>query len=338
MGTAVAGQRLRLIRLSLLRRVTAPGVVLDRPGLDHAGRLHVVEELLALLGPQQGERPVPEGADASGGDVGVFGREVGAAGAALPGPGVRLLQRDLVVAAVLHPDLEDALDVHLDDVRPGQPVLRLEELAEDGVVERLRAQQADREGEAPGDLPGLARRHHRGGGGLAPHPDQCDALGPAGDRLGIGQWIGRVGVARAGRGQHVLLGAGHLGHRLPGRAVALEARDQGGVDHLVLEGPDEEGGDRGRRPARCPAPPDRSPGPARSGGRSLRPRRPCGAARTGGSQCRAPRCESAGTPGCTACSPSARGCNCRARRRRRRGTACTRHPRRCSRGRRRGRR
>ena len=49
----------------------------------------------------------------AGGDVGVLGREVGAHLAALTRPLVALLQVDLVVRAVLHPDLEHALDVHL---------------------------------------------------------------------------------------------------------------------------------------------------------------------------------------------------------------------------------
>ena len=75
-------------------------------------------------------------------------------------------------------------------------------------------------------------------------PTSAMLLGPALDRLGVGQRVGRVGVAGAGGGQHVLLGPGHLGHRLPGRAVALEARHQRGVDHVVLEGPDQEGGDQ----------------------------------------------------------------------------------------------
>ena len=336
MGTAVAGQRLRLTRLSLLSSVDRARVVLDRPRLDHARGLHVVEQLLALLGAQQRERPVAERADAPGRDVGVLGGEVGARGAALAGPGVRLLERDLVVAAVAHPDLEHALDVHLGDVGPGQPVFRLEELGEDRVVEGLGAQQPDGEGEAPGDLAGLAGRHDRRRRRLAPHPDQRDALGPAGDGVGVGQRVGRVRVARAGRGEDVLLGAGHPRHRLPGRAVALEARDQGGVDDVVLEGPDQQ---RGDQPAVLPRLPDaRIGGPGEDGPPGdarhlLVGARPAEEVR---SRCRAPRCESAGRPACTGCSPSGRGCSCRGRRRRPRGRACSCPRCRRSRGRRRG--
>src|SRR6185437_12673526 len=54
-------------------------VVLDRPRLDDARRLHVVEELLALLRPQQSEGPVAERADAPRRDVRVLGGEVRAA-------------------------------------------------------------------------------------------------------------------------------------------------------------------------------------------------------------------------------------------------------------------
>ena len=52
---------------------------------------------------------------------------------------------DLVECPVAGPDLEHALDVHLHDVLAAQPVTGLEQLGEDGVVEGLRAQQADRQ-------------------------------------------------------------------------------------------------------------------------------------------------------------------------------------------------
>jgi hypothetical protein len=74
---------------------------------------------------------------------------------------VALLEVDLVVRAVLHPDLEDALDVHLGHVLLLEAVLGLEELGEDGVVEGLRAQQADVEQERLGHLAGLAVPHRR---------------------------------------------------------------------------------------------------------------------------------------------------------------------------------
>ncbi len=124
MGTAVAGHRRRLMRLSRLIRTSAPGSssigrVSTTPGLQEFGK-----DVATVLGPDEGERPVVEGADATGRDVGVLGGEVGARVAPLPGEGVRLLEGDLVVAAVAHPDLEDALDVHLGDVLAGEAVAR----------------------------------------------------------------------------------------------------------------------------------------------------------------------------------------------------------------------
>ena len=161
MGTPVSGQRFRLTRASRCSRAMAPGS--SSPGRVSTAPVadHPVEELPALLGPHDGQRPVVEGADATGRDVGVLGGEVGARGAALAGPGVRLLERDLVEAAVLRPHLEHALDVHLGDVLPGDPVPGLEQLGEDGVVEGLGAQQTDGQGEPAGDLAGLAGLHHR---------------------------------------------------------------------------------------------------------------------------------------------------------------------------------
>ena len=91
-------------------------------------------------------------------------------------------------------------------------------------------------------LPGLADAHHRRHRRLAAHADQADLLRPRPDRLGVGHGVGAVGVAAAGRGQDLLLGAGHAGDRLPRRAVALEVGDEGGVDVAVLHGPDEDGG------------------------------------------------------------------------------------------------
>ena len=95
-------------------------VLVARAGDDRAVGDHAADDLAAEVGAHDGERPVVVLADAAGGDVGVLGGEVGAVGAALARPGVALLQRDLVVGAVLHPDLEDALDVHLHDLVRGR--------------------------------------------------------------------------------------------------------------------------------------------------------------------------------------------------------------------------
>ncbi len=147
-------------------------------------------------------------------------------------------------AAVAHPDLKDALDVHLHDVRPSQTVLGLEQLVEDGVVEGLRAEQADREGQSPPDLAGLAGSHDARDGGLAAHADQGQAFGAVLHRFDIGQGVGRVGVARSGRGQDLLSGSGQAGNGLPGAAVSLEQGHQGGVDAIVFQAPQQDGRDQ----------------------------------------------------------------------------------------------
>ncbi len=170
----------------------------------------------------------------------MLGGEVRAQGAALAGELVRLLEGHLVVAAVARPDLEDALDVHLDDVGAGQAVARREEPLEDRVVEGLGAEQADRQAQPARDLAGLAHLHRPGGRGHAAHADERDALGAALDRVVVGEQVGRVGVARPGGGDDVVAGTRHHGHRAPRRAVALEAAHQRRVDDVVLERVDEQ--------------------------------------------------------------------------------------------------
>ena len=115
-ATANSGQRLRDFAESLCISAIASGS--SSPGRTsiHAVGEHAVHQLAAGVGAHDGERPVVELADAAGGDVGVLGREVGAHLAALARPRVALLERHLVVVAVVHPDLEHALDVHLLDV------------------------------------------------------------------------------------------------------------------------------------------------------------------------------------------------------------------------------
>ncbi len=221
------------------------GVVVVTGTPDQAAVLeHLDEDLTAQLGAYDREGPVGEGADAAGGYVGVLGGEVGAGLAALPGPGMALLEGYLVVVAVAHPDLEHALDVHLDHVLLAQPVLGFEQLGEDGVVEGLGAQQAHVQHEAPGWLAGFAHRHHRGHRAVAAHAHQGQLLGPAGHRLVVGHGGDRVGVAAAGGGQHLLPGGGDARHCLPRRAVTLEVGHEGSVDVAVLQAPHEQGRDQ----------------------------------------------------------------------------------------------
>src|SRR5205085_6967336 len=71
----------------------------DRAVFDHA-----THDFATEVGAHDRERPVGELADAPGGDVGVLGGEIGTRAAAFARPRVALLEIDLVVAAVLHPD------------------------------------------------------------------------------------------------------------------------------------------------------------------------------------------------------------------------------------------
>src|SRR5580692_6999361 len=56
--------------------------------------------------------------------------------------------------------------------------------------------------------------------------DSRRATFPAFDRFGVGQGVGRVGVARPGGGQDFLTGSGHGRDGLPGRPVAFQSRDE----------------------------------------------------------------------------------------------------------------
>src|SRR5262249_29634686 len=152
-------------------------VVVPRSRLDDAVREHPFDDLATCVSTHQGERPVVERADTTRGDVRMLGGEIRAELATLARPPVALLERHFVVAAVVHPDLEHALDVHLLDVRPLEAVLGLQKFLENRVIEGLRAEQPDRESEPPARLAGLARSHYAGDGSLAAHPDQSQALG-----------------------------------------------------------------------------------------------------------------------------------------------------------------
>src|SRR5438270_2454798 len=217
------------------------GVVVARTPDERAVLQHLDDDLPADRRAHDRQRPVVVGTDAARRDVGMLGGEVGAEFAALTRPGVALLERHLVVVAVLHPDLEDALDVHLHHLLLLEAVLGLEELGEDRVVERLGAEEPDVEGEALRWLARLAAEHHRWHRGLAAHPDEGELGRAPGDGLLVGHGVGRVRVTAAGGGEDLLAGLGHARDGLPARAVALEVGDESGVDVAVLHGPDEDG-------------------------------------------------------------------------------------------------
>ena len=122
----------------------------------------------------------------------------------------------------------------------GQAVLGQEQLVEDRVVEGLGAQQADVEQDRLADLADLAAPHDRRHRRLARHAHQRQAAVAALEGLGQGQRVGRVRVAAACGVEDLLLAGGDAGLGLPRAAVALEVRDEGGVDVVVLQCPDEQ--------------------------------------------------------------------------------------------------
>jgi len=171
----------------------------------------------------------------------VLGGKIGAVVAAFAGPGVAFLEVDLVVAAVVGPDLEDTLDVGLADPVAVEPVLLLEQLLEDGLVERLRAQQADVQHEAVADLADLARLGDRHDRALAAHADQRDLLRAGLHCLVVGERVGRVRVATARAPQYVVAVERHARRGRPLVALALaDVRREGGVDVAMVECPDED--------------------------------------------------------------------------------------------------
>ena len=126
--------------------------------------------------------------------------------AALPGEGVRLFERDLVVAAVAHPDWKTPL-MFIFTMSAGECRTGLEQLVEDGVVEGLRAHQADRQHEAAGHLARLAGRMMAGPRPGSPcRPGRSARPPPRSPRRRPGGWP--IGVAGPGGGQHLARGSG----------------------------------------------------------------------------------------------------------------------------------
>src|SRR5438552_13156518 len=82
------------------------GVVVAGSDLDRAVGEHPLHEVAPGVGAHDRERPVVVLADSAGRDVGVLRGEIGTELAALASPLVALLERHLVVVAVVHPDLE----------------------------------------------------------------------------------------------------------------------------------------------------------------------------------------------------------------------------------------
>ncbi len=132
---------------------------LCRSGNDRTVLDHPVHYFLAEFGTNDAQRPVVVFSDTASGNVGVLGGEVRTHLASFACPLVALLQIDLVERTITHPDLERTLDVHLHHVFLAQAVFGKEQLLEDGVVERLGAQETDVEEEWLADFSGFAFPH-----------------------------------------------------------------------------------------------------------------------------------------------------------------------------------
>src|SRR4051794_6348388 len=83
----------------LAEQLDGARVVVAGAALDGSVLQHLDDDLATEVGADDRQRPVIEGADAAGGDVGVLGGEVRTRLAAFAGPRVALLERYLVVAA-----------------------------------------------------------------------------------------------------------------------------------------------------------------------------------------------------------------------------------------------
>ena len=90
----------------------------------------------------------------------MFGSKVWAHLATFARPLVTFFQVNLVVCAVLHPNLEDAFDVHFDHLFFFQAVLGQEKFFKDCIIKCFGAQQPDVEEEWLGDLANFAFPHN----------------------------------------------------------------------------------------------------------------------------------------------------------------------------------
>src|SRR5205809_4650271 len=235
--------------------------LLHRADHEEAAPDHVVEQLLAPLGAQDGDGPV-HGRHAAARDVGQLAGKVAAVVALGAGVLLRAVEVHLHQLAVRLVDHHLALDVELLHLRERDTHLALDLLHHEALVgEHLGAEEADGEAHdvaealqvlrlpldvlgllAPvvqprgvGDLD-LARRRD-----LAGHADEADLREPLLLRVGQGQVVRAVGVPGAGARDRLGHGGDHLG---PGRGghVLVGGRDDGAVEEALAQPVAEDGG------------------------------------------------------------------------------------------------
>src|SRR5438034_523671 len=235
--------------------------LLHRADHEEAAPHHVVEQLLAPLGAQDGDRPV-HGRHAAARDVGQLAGEVAAVVALGAGVLLRAVEVHLHQLAVRLVDHHLALDVELLHLRERDTHLALDLLHHEALVgEHLGAEEAD--GEAhdvaealqelrlPLDVLGLLAPvvQPRGvgdldlarGRDLAGHADEAHLLEPFLLRVGQGQVVRAVGVPGAGACDRFRDGGDDLGLGRGGRGL-VGGGDDGAVEEALAQPVAEDGG------------------------------------------------------------------------------------------------
>ena len=211
---------------------------MSRAGLDRSIGDHALDHLNSEIGAHNRQRPVIVFADTAGGNICVLRREVRAVVAALASPAVAFLEIDLVIGAVLHPDLEGAFDVHLHHVLLLEAVFGLEELAEDRVVEGFRAEKTNVELEGFRHFAGLPVPHCRRRRCLATHSHEGETLVASSFRFWECKRVRTIGVATAGGCKNFFAGRNDDRFGLP-RIIVFDTRDQSGIDVIMFAKPDK---------------------------------------------------------------------------------------------------
>ena len=154
---------------------------------------------------------------------------------------MRFLEGDVDDVPALPVDDHLALDVDAGDVVPldAELVVHLA-LHQAPVRERLRTQQAERPGHLLAPLVDAAGLQRAGDARLARHADQCHLRQAHLGALDERQRVGRVGVARARRGEDLFRRRDDGRLDVPGPLLG-ELRRGRAVDVPLLQAPDQEG-------------------------------------------------------------------------------------------------